>query len=221
MCAGGKESGVRTKRGIVTILVLAAFAATACGGASSSAWEDFDRSYPSVGARDGYISASGFSLGVRTFAGDIDGIIDGDGVVSFYCFETGGISDTAIVESAVLRVYQEEREGTPYTWLGSVVVDHVQIGDGIDVNDYDGGTITPNIGTLSTTAANEWKTVDVTAAVQNDVSANRQYSEFRVRFTTDSNTNEDNDMIIANDGEDSYGSGRIPQLVVSYRAPRL
>lgn len=213
---------MRTSSGIVAILVLAGVALAACGGSSGAAWETFDRTYASVAARDGYMSETGFGLPeARTFAGDIDGLLAGDGIAAVYCFETGGISDNAIVESAVLRVYQEELEGAPYPSLGHVVVDHIQIGASVDVDDYDGGTITSNIGTLSTTAALEWKTADVTAAVQNDVSANRLYSEFRIRFTLDSNGNGDNDMMIANDGEDSQGSGRIPQLVVRYRAPRL
>lgn len=214
---------MHTTKRIVAILTLGALIASACGGGGSDlAWEDHDRTYTSVPDRDGYIWKSGFlHTSARLYAGDNDGLIDADAISSVLCFDTGGIGDGAVIESAVLRVYQEDHQGSPYSKIGNLVVDHVTIGADVSLDDYDGGNITANIGTLSTTAVEEWKTLDVTAAVQNDVTANRPRSEFRIRFSTESNDDNVSDFVIANDGEDSEGTGNLPQLVVSYRSPRL
>lgn len=214
---------MRTTKGIVAIFTLGALLAAACGGGGSDlAWEDHDRTYTSVPDRDGYIWKSGFlHTSARLFAGDNDGLINNDAIASVLCFETGGIADSAVIESATLRVYQERVQGSPYSKIGNLVVDHVDLGEDVSLDDYDGGNITRNIGTLSTTTAEEWKTLDVTAAVQANVSANRARSEFRLRFSTEANGDNISDHMVANDGDDTEGSGNLPQLVVSYRSPRL
>lgn len=210
---------VRFWMGVVWVVALFA----ACGGGSSLVWEDHDRTYLSLDDRDGFVLSDGTAetLGGGPAIGDADLFVNGLAGCVIYSFETGGISDDAVVESATLRVYQESVQGSPYTDLGDLVVDHVQIGSGLDGADYGGGTLASNVGTLSTTPALAWKTVDVTALVQADVTAGRLYTEFRLRFTTPSDTDNALDLVGVNDGADSLGSSHVPELVVSYRAPRL
>lgn len=193
---------------------------TACGGSSSLVWEDFDRTYLSIEARDGFVRSDD----VVWVTGGGPGVGDtssNDAVRMLYSFETGGISDDAVVESAFLRVYQEGVDGNPYGDLGNLIVDHVQIGADLDATDYAGNTLVSDVGTLSSSAAEAWKVVDVTAMVQADVTANRTYSEFRLRFSTGTDSDGSFDFAALNDGADSRGTGHIPQLVISYRAPRL
>lgn len=186
-------------------------------------WEDFNRTYESLADRDGWARSNNQSNATTgPIVGDLDGTVPGLHLRAIYSFDTGGISRDAEIQSARLRVYQENTFGSPYTaGHGNVVVDHVNIGAALDSTDLTGGTVAPNVGTLSTNAVLEWKEVDVTSAVQNAVSTGLTHSEFRLHFESDSNGNGATDYIILNDGEDSLSSGRIPQLVVQYRSPRL
>jgi len=204
----------------ISLVIVALVFVGSCGGGSSLAWEHFDRTYLSLEPRDGFVRSDGVAIAVGGGPGVGDNVINVS-VRMFYSFETGGISDDAVVESAFLRVYQEATLGSPYADLGDLVVDHVQIGADLDSGDYDGGTLASNIGTLSDDATPEWKAIDVTALVQSDVTANRMYSEFRLRFTVGTNGDASNDAVLLNDGADSSGSGNVPELVISYRAPRL
>lgn len=116
------------------------------------------------------------------------------------------------VVSAELRIVQEDMAGTPYATLGDVVVDHVDIGPALDATDY-ASSLQNDVGTLSTSAAVELKTLSVTSQVQADLAALRPHAGFRLRFQVDSDT----------DGTDDYVSfdvipseGQIPVLVLTY-----
>lgn len=194
-----------------------------CGGGSGPLWEEFDRTYTSLDDRDGFVRSDGF-VGIADGGpgvGDVDHIANGMSARMIYCFETSGISSTAEILEATLYVYQEALGGSPYTGHGDLVVDHVDVGPGLDSGDYAGNTRASNIGTLSASAALEWKTLDVRDQVQINVSNGHAYSEFRLRFQTDSDTDGAPDFVMLNDGADTFGSGHVPYLVVRYRAPRL
>jgi hypothetical protein len=121
------------------------------------------------------------------------------------------------IRSATLRMYENETVGSPYTTLGNVVVDHADpnwftsghLGSAI----FSDPLLHENLGTLSTGPALEYKTVDVTVAVRNDVANGRGTTELRMRFVTESFSGEN---YVTFDG---ILGPNPPQLVVLHRAP--
>jgi DNA-binding beta-propeller fold protein YncE len=101
-------------------------------------------------------------------------------------------------------------------------VDHVNYGSVLDPSGgaYSGATVTPNIGTLSTTAAFGYRLLNVSARVQNDLSASRERSQYRLGFSVqDFNSDGNDDFAQFTDAEDSLCAGTAtnqpPQLAVT------
>lgn len=154
---------------------------------------------------DGNSSATGAPI-----TGDIDGSLPGGiGYRQFFSFD---ISSFSSVTEATLRLYQQEVIGMPYPELGNVVVDHLVYGDALDAPDYHAAALA-TVGTLSTDANKEYKTLNVTAQVKADVAAGRKRSQFRVRFSSaDSNNDGTTDFTYFTDGE--FTGTNFPMLVV-------
>lgn len=174
----------------------------------------------STASLDGWVTSAGFVNADRggPIVGDFDTDTNGTGFREFYSFSLSALPASATIESATLRLYQASVAGQPYTVLGNVVVDSANIGAALDATDYSLAPFASNIGTLSTTATKEYKTLDVTTTVKNDRTAARTASQFRLRFSnTDSNSNNANDYVGFTDAEDSCCAvGQPPQLVIVY-----
>ena len=176
---------------------------------------------PSQAALDGVAQSDGVAnaAGDCPFIGDFEQVFPGDGFRQFYSFDISMIPPTAKVVSATLRLFQANVVGQPYTDLGNVIADHVNYGPSLDGGDYNGGTITSNIGTLSTNATIEYKTLDVTSRVQSDVATGQVRTQYRLRFTTDFNNDGNNDLVFFSDAEGSCDAFELalanpPQLVI-------
>lgn len=127
----------------------------------------------------------------------------------FIGFDISGI--TGNVQSAILTINQSSVLGTPYVDLGSLVVDHVDFGGSLDAGDFNGGTLASNIGTISGDAGTGLKTLDVTSFVQADISAARTTSQFRLRFSSLTDGNNDLDAAVI----DSVETGVSPELTIT------
>jgi hypothetical protein len=98
-------------------------------------------------------------------------------------FDLSSLPPGASIASATLVTYQDAVDGAPFD-TGSVVLDHVDLGPGLDKDD-DGAAPLPGgllFATLSTSAAPGERAVDVTAAVQADLAGGRSTSDFRLRL---------------------------------------
>lgn len=136
-----------------------------------------------------------------------------------YAFDVSRIPSGATIVSATLRLYQAHVEGNPYVNLGDVVVDHVDYVGRVGPDTYDGQSIARNIGTLSDSATEGYKALDVTARVANDLAAGRTWSQYRLRFYTPGFALYDDENDYANfvDGEnDDWIADAPPLLEVSY-----
>lgn len=160
---------------------------------------------------DGFVASSGSVLN------NIQDIQVGDNQVNnvargFVSFDITGIPPGSNILSATLRVYQNGVNGTPYTDLGNVIVDHLDYGPTLDSSDFSLAPLLGNIGTLSNNTTIEYKTLVVTARVQNDINNSRTRSQYRMLFTTqtDNDNVEDSSFFIAG------GYANPPQLVVTY-----
>jgi hypothetical protein len=123
----------------------------------------------------------------------------------------------ATVISATLRIRQTGVVGTPYTLLGSLVVDRADFGVSVGGTDYNPTILAANIGTLSTTPAIGFLEVDVTAAVAADLADNDFTSDFLVRFVNAVAANGTADAALFEDSENSRGTGFEPELIVEYQ----
>ncbi len=135
----------------------------------------------------------------------------------FVSFDLSTIPSGANIISATLRIFQRSVEGTPYTDLGNLIVDHVDFGDILDSTDFNITPLQANIGILSTNSTIEWKELNVTTAVKDDLSNGRIHSQFRLRFPNDTDNDQSSDYVTfwASDYSDPTYH---PQLVITYEA---
>lgn len=129
-------------------------------------------------------------------------------------FQVANIPQAATISQALLRLEQFAVEGSPYPSLGVLFVDHVDLGATLDGADHNVAPLTANLGTLSSTAVLEVKTLDVTAAVQADVAAGRPVSSFRLSFTQPTNGDGTQDLAYL-----GLGQQGVLTLTVTYTAP--
>ncbi len=168
----------------------------------------------STAALDGYIRGSTVRDNWPDYAITIGDLLDDVVMRGFVSFDLSAIGST--IKSAHLRLYQVRVKNDAYGDLGAIVVDHVFIGSTLDAADYAGGTITSNIGTLSSNATVEWKELDVTSAVQQDYAEGRDDSQFRLRFVVEGDNDGVDEFVTFEDGENNRSTGNQPTLVVSY-----
>jgi hypothetical protein len=127
---------------------------------------------------------------------------------AFCGFDMPALAMHGRILQATLRLYHDDDAGNPYA-QSHVVVDHMDFGATLDLDDLVLDPLAENIGTLSTNATEEYKSLDVTAAVQDDATNGRPRSQYRIRF--------------AEPVSDAWvafgyaGSSRPPQLILTYR----
>jgi hypothetical protein len=166
---------------------------------------------------DGYVTSSGIvvatgpnGIAVGDNAGD-------DGRRGFVRFSLAGIPGGAELVSATLHMAQAAVTGVPYATLGNVRVDHMDLGPGLDAGDYGLAALDLDIGALSSNAALEVKSIDVTAQVAADRIAGRPTSDFRLRFLAMTDLDGLIDSAQFEDLENNQGSGQVPLLTVVYK----
>lgn len=155
-------------------------------------------------------------------SGDKDSTLPNVGWRQLYSFNVASIPATTTVVSATLRLYQCNVAGLPYARLGNVLVDQVNYGNSLSAGAYDGMTVVSNIGTLSTTSVLGYRSLNVSARLQDDLTSARAASQYRLRFSLlDRFTNGTDDYVQFTDAEDSLCAGAItnqpPQLAVILR----
>jgi hypothetical protein len=199
--------------------VLLLILSPACGGAGGGGLGPVTTaSMPPVGAMDGFIDNNGL---VET-TGWLGGILVGDSSLDntaqgFLTFDIAALPNGADVVEATLTVRQFSTSGTPYPILGAVLIDHVDIGAGLDASDWGTPALDGNFDAVSQNGATGALSVDVTDQIQADVAAGRVRSSFRLGFTALTDNDGNQDTAHFQDSEDTEGSGVLPTLIVRYR----
>jgi len=185
----------------VSMLLASVLLLVACGGGSGGR-EVVQQTLnlPGVGTNSGTIVlSSGGSVffptsGVNPNPGDTAGNGQQKGYLRF---DHSSIPAGARVLSATLIITQEPAIGTPYSDLnGPVLVDHVQTGATLDMDDWVGGTLGAAILTLATAATPGTTTHDVTQAVALDVASQRATTDFRFYFAQATDAGSDDDQAV-------------------------
>ena len=204
-------------RPLVRVFLVFPALLAACGGGGGS--NAITLAIPSAAATDGFVTSTQFvDTGTPISAGDTDGSFQ-NVARGFVRFDLSGIPAAVTILSAELRLHQSAVIGAPYTTLGGVVVDHVDIGAALDSTDFGAVALQSGLGVLSNDSGIGLKTLNVTAQVRADLAAARSNADFRLRFPTGSDADGFDDYVQFNDGEDSFGNGVKPLLVVRYEAP--
>jgi hypothetical protein len=180
----------------------------------------------STASLDGYARSDGTASAFGSPAtGDKDASYSlGVGWRQLYSFDIANIPTSATITSATLRLFQCNVQGSPYTFLGSIIVDQMNYGGVFDPfgSAYSGGAVALGIGILSTTPIPGYRSLNVTTPVQNDLTALRVRSQYRLRFSTqDYNFDGNDDFVQFSDAEDSLclsvTTNQPPQLAVTLK----
>lgn len=197
-------------------LVLLAALLVGCGGSRPSHVELVEV-VPSDVLVDGFVTNTGFVVqDERPLAGDdaIDQVAR-----AFYRFPHPALPAGAEVVRAIFLVGQEGVSGAPYADLGEALVDHVDLGPGLDASDFDSPALALAFGVLSTSPALEEKALDVTALVVADIAAGRARTDLRIRLASDTDADQAGDFTIWNDAPGSGVTGSVPRIRVTVRVP--
>ncbi len=165
---------------------------------------------------DGFVTSGGSVLtNTQTAVGDT---AVNTGVRGFVSFDIGSIPPGRTILSATLRMFQEAVNGTPYTDLGNIKVDHIDYGPTLDGADYSLPALEDDIGTISENATLEFKTLNVTESLQDDMDHGRTRSQYRLLFPTQTDNDSVEDAAFftsANIG------GHTPELGIIYEGPPI
>jgi hypothetical protein len=165
---------------VVPVLLLAA----ACGGGGTNT-QSVTVTLPAVFDRTGDVYTSGvvrhsaMAPSFTYIAGD-----GGDNGVNhgFVAIKLTSLPAGAKVDSAILHQISFLLGGDAFGKFGALVVDHVDLGAGLNAADFNGGTLTAGIAEIPAFGPGETVDTDLTAAVQADVAAGRTVSSFRLQF---------------------------------------
>ncbi len=135
----------------------------------------------------------------------------------FVSFDLSDIPESATIHEVILRLYQTKTVGDPYDAGNPIEVDHLTYGDSLDETDYAMAALVSSFAAVSSNKRLEWKEVDVTKRLKDDISNARSMSQFRIHFETENTGNDTTgDFSYFESADNSEGTGNIPELVVKY-----
>ena len=107
--------------------------------------------------------------------------------------------------------------GDPYGVGARVMLDHIDYGITLENADYSASSISSSFARLSDNSTIEWKEVNVTDVVRNDLENNRERSQFRLHMAIENiGGTIAGDFIYFESANNSEGTGNTPKLVVEY-----
>ena len=136
----------------------------------------------------------------------------------FMSFDLSDIPTEATVESAELRFYQKEVQGSPYEKLGNLVLEHIDYGASLDDSAYN----TPALDTAvldTETSPEAWYVLSdptIVTWVQSSLEAGISRQQFRLQFSQETDGDGLEDWIAIQSGGSILGSRLAPQLIVTY-----
>lgn len=207
---------VRARTSIV--LALAAVLAPGCGGSGGP--DDIVVALGGEAALDGYVrsdTGTAHPDGGGPFMGDF--VFFGNRVArQFFSFAFVGLPASGQLVSATIRLNQQVVSGTPFTGLGSVLLEHVDYGATLNSSDFGISPLPGGALVLASDASLGVKELDVTTFVASDLAAGRTRSQFRLRFSLmDTDSDSSDDLVQYTDTENSItGTGVPPQLVLTF-----
>lgn len=134
--------------------------------------------------------------------------------VSYYSFDVSDIPAGATIKSATLSLFARDTLGNPQGMMVLVRVDHVNYGANFPQTLLGATGLDFNFATINDIGTIGRKEIDATAQLQADIDAGRSTSQFRLRGAIATNADNITDMAFLTDGEDSFGTGEVPMLII-------
>jgi hypothetical protein len=137
------------------------------------------------------------------------------GVVSFLL---APLPPGATIDTATLDVEGRAAFGTPYADFGALVLDHVDLGAGLDGTDFHAGVLTPSYRTLPDfpgAGPPSPVSVDVRSAILADLAAGRPASSFRFQFDLAPSPDGEFDLVFIT--ASPAAPLTLPHLTITYR----
>ncbi len=201
---------------LAAILILSACGG---GGGGSTPQGPVTVTLTSTPGLDGIV----FAGGAVTYASNIavgdyaNALGPAGGLRGFVSFDLTSIPPGATVLSATMTLVQRLINSDPYTTLGTVLVDPVVYGGVLEAGAYARTFPTEGFGTLSPDAALGPKSLIVTPLVQDDVTALRGQSQYRLRYPIEEDGDGDSDQAVFWSAETATAPSDRPTLVVTYQ----
>lgn len=133
----------------------------------------------------------------------------------FVSFDLSSLPSDATIENATLRIYQEKVVGNPYGVGRDLMLDHLDYGNSLGNEDYGVSAISSSVAILTNNTTVEWKDVNVTDSLKNDLSNGRNKSQYRILFPSDV-VGATSDLVYFESADNSQGTSNLPQLVIKY-----
>lgn len=174
----------------------------------------------SQAALDGYRLNSGAgSASGEILVGNGSFVEDGPQLVArgFLSFDLGSLPAGATIDSVRLEFYQRGLEGDPYQTLGNLVLDHVDYGPSLEASAYDTPALHSAVLPQMITP-NAWYALadpTITLWVEDNLAVGRGRLQLRLRFTQETDGDEDQDLVIIEPGEGP--AGHVARLTIAYR----
>lgn len=186
---------------VLGLLTACGTGATGIGGGGGGSVSD---SLHIVTGLTGVVQTSGsITVDSTVFAGDQDATLPGLRARGFLTFDLSTIPAGKTIRTAKLKVIQSAVTGSPFSDLGTLVVDHLVFGNTLDSADFGQSALGSAFATLSDSAGLGNRLANVFQQVKADLQAGRTVSQFRVRFSLrDGDTDAINDNVKLNDIDD-------------------
>jgi hypothetical protein len=169
---------------------------------------------------DGYVVGGQGSYNMLDIrAGNISAIANERVFRGFLSFSLAGIPTSATILSTELRFYQQELVGDPYGKLAPLLLKHVDYGSSLDVGDFDGPELHSAVLTPPHTSPAEWYTITsgtIASWIEDDLDSGRGRFQCRIQFSTETDDGLTTDYVHFESGNDSNGTGNLPQLTITY-----
>lgn len=169
---------------LLSLALLVPLQAGGCGGGGGSGGKK-TLVLPAVFDRTGSVTNAGIVYPAAGYNGHNVGDLDDNTVMrGFVAIQLAGVPAGAQVESASLRLVSNATwYGNPFGELGPLTLDHVDVGAGLSVGDFAGGTLTVAYAVIPLFAAGQTVTIEVGDALRADLAAARPTSTYRIQFT--------------------------------------
>jgi hypothetical protein len=136
----------------------------------------------------------------------------------FMSFDLSGFPAGASITGVELRFFQAKVEGSPYQKLGNLVLEHVNYGASLGRPAFD----TPALDSMALSpqpSSGTWYVVagrDLAGWIEQDLAAGRERFQVRLRWAQETDGDNQEDYASMEPGNNFFGTGNVPVLVVTY-----
>jgi len=181
--------------------------------------------FTSQGNLDGFIVESGSGTGLGGTINstgkwfDVGDTTDNKQVRAILSFNTAGLPDQAVIDSAALKIRLNRLNNDPFSALSDLSADMAVPNFGsssaLEAGDFQASPDYADVATFNPTPSGGWYSAPI-ASNLNDINLTGT-TQFRLEFAT--STNNDNAANYASFYSGNYGISSRPQLIIQYHIP--